>query len=160
MKWARHHCRGGRTRAERFMDRRVFVDHPDLHDADSGIRADAWENLGPFKYKVYPRRVNDCYPEHGCRWCGASLEGKRADATFCGQRCQKRFVRDKASRSLHMRREEVKSVELREPIDQAYAKRVEAGASKKLDLRRRAYRNWCPKCREYVPEGHGQPCEG
>ena len=142
------------------MDRRVFVDHPDLHDADSGIRADAWENLGPFKYKVYPRRVNDCYPEHGCRWCGASLEGKRADATFCGQRCQKRFVRDKASRSLHMRREEVKSVELPAAIDRAYAKRVEASASKKLDVRRRAYRNWCPKCREYVPEGHGQPCEG
>lgn len=164
MTWARHHCRGGRTRSERFADRRGLISdpdmHKDLHHRDSRVRTDAWANVGPFHKPIYPRGVPDFYPENGCRWCGASLKDKRADSVFCGQAHRRAFVRaglvlDNGVGSADTRGKV--RIELL-PIDLAHVMRAEASGAKELDIRRRAYTNWCPECRSYQPQNHGQPC--
>jgi hypothetical protein len=99
MYFARHHCRGGRTRSERFMDRRGYVYWDDLNSPQSDVRHEAWALMGPFRKPIYPgRATNKGIRQAGkksqvCLQCGHSLAGKRKGAKFCDQVCKKRYWR-------------------------------------------------------------------
>ena len=111
MKWARHHSRGGRARNERFMDRRGYVDNPELRSSNDEIRNAAWANLGPFNTPIYPVRVTEAdlllreKSERRCCVCQKSLADKRLNAAYCSDRCRMRDVRANATRSLYMEKE-------------------------------------------------------
>lgn len=108
MRWARHHCKGGRSRSARHMDRRAFVNNPELQSPNSDVRHVAWSQLGPFNTPVYPHRGTDegvqerTRADQMCHWCGRSLRGKRLGAMYCSDAHRKRHVRDNEARSVYM----------------------------------------------------------
>jgi hypothetical protein len=132
MEHARHHCKGGRSRSERFLDRRGMGV---LQDLEFELRA-------PFKKSIYPARATNAdlirmaREDNACMNCSASLKDRRRGAQFCSDACKKRFWRalvpDKRPRSLE--------------------------GEKKLKIRKRPLKNWCPVCQKYQPESHPQPC--
>jgi hypothetical protein len=135
MEHARHRCRGGRSRSERFLDRRGM-----------GVRQDLeFELRAPFKKSIYPARATNAdlirmaREDNACMNCSASLKDRRRGAQFCSDACKKRFWRalvpDKCVGSLRVRGKE------------------------KVKIRKRALKNWCPGCQKYQLQNHPQPCK-
>lgn len=145
MDHVRHHCKGGRTRSARFMDRRAYVVDSDLNSKKAAIRYSAWRFLGPFRKPIYPARVTEMdlrqlkKRAQICLACGASLADRQRGIQFCDQVCKRRHYREfvpvSKPRSLNMRGKKLKKP------------------------RKRALTNWCPVCKSYQPQNHPQPCK-
>lgn len=154
MEHARHHSRGGRTRSERFSDRRGMYKDPDLTSSNSQARFTAWKNVGPFRKPIYPGRVTNAdvlraaREANLCMNCGDSLAKLRKDAIFCDGICRKRFYRAVDSPRTRVNAGDVRDKGTRSPNMRG----------RKVKLRKRQLKNWCPVCQKYQPQNHPQPC--
>jgi hypothetical protein len=109
MEWARHHCKGGRSRSERFMDRRtwreIFRNNPELSHPNAEVRNYSGptvlgtHNHAAVRTPIYPGRATNASllrasrVANVCLNCGLSLAGKRLDARYCSDKCKKQLQR-------------------------------------------------------------------
>lgn len=92
----RHHCVGGRTESERFMDRRSwgeFENRAIRRMQGAPLSEEDISTFAPSKRKIYPARATrkDTVKYTGsrkCSWCGFAFKGRK-DAVFCGDSCRK-----------------------------------------------------------------------
>jgi hypothetical protein len=103
--WAnvRHHCAGGRTESERFMDRRSWGEFENrairrMHGAP--MSEDELSSFAPSKRKIYPARVSkedvrrrDIKEAICLCGCGRKLNAKRRKAKWFSDACRMRAKR-------------------------------------------------------------------